>query len=311
HHKKKSCCVKENLLNPNSGLTKSYKYTNLVQKCKPLSKTSSGAPCNDATTTNVYINPNFKPQNSFIHINPTLRKKSLVHINPKMMKNIIHSNERVGNNPINIINSKENSLQDQNSIKKSVYVNPKLMKKLSSSIQPKPMEQKDTVVQNISHPICSRLKFIKNANSLKNVNSPKKTNNSSIVLLSRRKLIRVRRNSRKSLNTSQIELHKIKKSPNSIRNAKPLSHKVVKTKAINALQQSINKTTSTVKSLVTKPKINKYRIDRTIPQTISIKEHSSVTRKKVTNKKMELITIGGIVYKSSKNQLVRKSYAIK
>ncbi|XP_078038563.1 zinc finger CCCH domain-containing protein 3 isoform X2 [Augochlora pura] len=357
HHKQKSFdrsyCTNESLPNQNSGLAKSFKCTNLLQKCEPLSKTSlSSSSCNEVTTTNVYINPNFKLQKSSIHINPRLQGKSsvhvnprlrekslvhvnprlqekpLVHVNPKMMKTVINSNENVGNNSIKLTtNIKDNTSQKQNSIKKSVYVNPKLMKKLSSSINPKPVEQKETVAQSISYPTCSRLKFVKNVNSAKPITSPKKAN-SNIILLSKRKLIRVKRNSRKSLSASPTEIQKIKRSLNLLKNAKPPSQKVLKTKTINILPQSvrtdtdsvksaiikpqsISKDTNSIKSPIIKPKINKYRIDRTVPKNVDIKDPANQTRKKVMNKKMELITIGGIVYKSSKNQLVRKSYGIK
>ncbi|XP_076647200.1 zinc finger CCCH domain-containing protein 3 [Halictus rubicundus] len=315
HHKQesldKSYYTKESFMNQNSGVTKSVKCTNLLQKCETPSKTCSSSSYNKMTTTNVYINPNFKPQHSSIHINPRLQEKSLVHINPKMMKTVINSNENTENNSLQLTtNVKDNFLQKQDSTKKSVYVNPKLIKKLSSSMQPKPIELKETITPTISHAVCSRLKFIKSVNSAKNINSPRKSN-SNIVLLSKRKLIRVKQSSKKPLNTSQIEIYKMKQSLNLLKTVKLSSNKLLKTKTINTSQQSISKDTSSIKSPIIKPKINKYRIDRTIPKTINIKDHSNQTQNKVMNKKMELITIGGIVYKSSKNQLVRKSYAVK
>ncbi|XP_054001486.1 zinc finger CCCH domain-containing protein 3 [Hylaeus anthracinus] len=309
HHNKKSSgkvyCKEESIQNQNSGLTRSYKCTNLLQKCQLFSKTSDSISNTELTSTNVYINPNFKHQNSAIHINPSLRVKPLVHVNPKMVRGAINSNENIGCNSINKVASvKQISLQERNSMKKSVYVNPKLMKKLSSSIQSKPVE-------HASHPVCSRLKFVKDTNTSKTIGQ-KRTNNSNIVILSQRKLVRVKRVSRRSLSTSQMDLHKIKKSPNSsLKSIKPFSHKVMKTKIVNTLQQSVSKNTNFVKMPIIKPTVNKYRIDRTIPKSIGIKEHIDLGQKKIMNNKSELITIGGIVYKSSKNQLVRKSYGVK
>ncbi|XP_034194064.1 zinc finger CCCH domain-containing protein 3 [Osmia lignaria lignaria] len=316
NHKKKSseklCCVEKVITNQNLSPTKPEKCTSLLYKSHQLSKISNNVSNNEFTSTNVYINPNFKPQNSAIHINPKLRIKSLVHINPKMMKNVISSNESTQCSSVNrVTNVKQNTVQNQSSIKKSVHVNPKLMKKLSSSVQPKPAEQKDIVIQNITHPMCSRLKLVKSTNSPKVTCSQKKISNNNIVILSRRKLIRVRRGSRKSISTSQIELCKIKKSlTSSMKCVKPVSQKIIKTKLLNSSQQSISKNLYLMKSSIMKPKINKYRIDRTMPKT-SNKEHTVVSRKKTMNNKMELITIGGVVYKSSKNQLVRNSYGIK
>lgn len=311
NHKKKSldtlCCVEKDITNQNLNLAQTEKCASALYKSQ-LSKISNSISGKELTSTNVYINPNFKPQNCAIHINPKLRMKSLVHVNPKMMNNVINSNENVQCNSVNkVANVKQTPMQ--NSIKKSVHVNPKLMKKLSSSMQPKPEEHKE--VQNITHPVCSRLKFVKSTNSPKVTQSQKKVSNNNILILSRRKLIRVKRGSRKSLSTSQVELSKIKKSSTSLVKAvKPISQKVVRTKLSNASQQLINRNLTLIKSSMVKPKINKYRIDRTIPKANN-KEHVGINRKKAVNNKMQLVTIGGIVYKSSKNQLVRNSYGAK
>ncbi|OAD58252.1 hypothetical protein WN48_00262, partial [Eufriesea mexicana] len=296
--------VEKPVINQNINFSKSEKYVNLLQKSQQLPKMCNSTSCNMLTSTNVYINPNFKPQSSAIYINPKLRMKSFVHVNPKIMRNVIDSNENMQNNSINMMST--------NSIQKSVHVNPKLVKKLSSSIQPKPAEHKEIVIQNITHPVCSRLKFVKSTNSPKVIHNQKKINNSNILVLSQRKLIRVRRGSRKSFSTSQVELCKIKKSLNSIeKNVKPTSQRIMKTKSINAIQQSISKGSNIVKSTVAKPKINKYRIDRTAPKTSNIRKHANLNQKKSINNKMQLITIEGVVYKSSKNHLVRKSYGAK
>ncbi|XP_068983729.1 zinc finger CCCH domain-containing protein 3 isoform X1 [Bombus flavifrons] len=310
NHKKKSsdklCCVDKPIINQPLNSAKSE--INLLHMSQQLPRTSSSMSCNVSTSTNVYINPNFNRQNSAIYVNPKLHKRSLVHVNPTMMKNI-NSNEDVQSNSVNITST--------NSIQKSVHVNPKLIKKLSSSVQFKPAEHKEKVIQNIIHPVCSRLKLVKNTNSPKVIQNQKKVNNSSIVVLSQRKLLRVRRGSRKSFSTSQVEPCKIKRTSNSIvKNVKPTPQKVMKTKITNVLQQSINEDINLVKSPVIKPKINKYRIDRTASKTTNAREHASLGQKKTVyvskiNNKMELITIGGIVYKCSKNHLVRKSYGIK
>lgn len=275
NHKKKSsdklCCVDKPIINQPLNSAKSEKYINLLHMPQQLPRTSSSMSCNVSTSTNVYINPNFNRQNSAIYVNPKLHKRSLIHVNPTMMKNI-NSNEDVQSNSVNVTST--------NSIQKSVHVNPKLIKKLSSSVQFKPAEHKEKVIQNI-HPVCSRLKLVKNTNSPKVIHNQKKVNNSSIVVLSQRKLLRVRRGSRKSFSTSQVEPCKIKRTSNSIvKNVKPTPQKVMKTKITNVLQQSINEDINLVKSPVIKPKINKYRIDRTASKTTNAREHASLDQKK-------------------------------
>lgn len=276
NHKKKSsdklCCVNKPIISQPLNSAKSEKCINLLHKFQQLPRTSSSSLCNVSTSTNVYINPNFNRQNSAIYVNPKLHKRSLVHVNPTMMKNI-NSNKDVQSNSVNITST--------NSIQKSVHVNPKLIKKLSSSVQFKPAEHKEKVIQNITHPVCSRLKLVKNTNSPKVIHNQKKVNNSSIVVLSQRKLLRVRRGSRKSFSTSPVEPCKIKRTSNSIvKNVKPAPQKVMKTKITNVLQQSINEDINLVKSPVIKPKINKYRIDRTASKTTNAREHASLGQKK-------------------------------
>lgn len=270
NHKKKSsdklCCVNKPIINQPLN---SEKCINLLHMSQQLPRTSSSTSCNVSTSTNVYINPNFNRQ---IYVNPKLHKRSLVHVNPTMMKNI-NSNEGVQSNSVNITST--------NSIQKSVHVNPKLIKKLSSSVQFKPAEHKEKLIQNITYPVCSRLKLVKNTNSPKVIHNQKKVNNSSIVVLSQRKLLRVRRGSRKSFSTSQIEPCKTKRTSNSIvKNVKPAPQKVMKTKIANILQQSINEDINLVKSPVIKPKINKYRIDRTASKTTNAREHASLGQEK-------------------------------
>lgn len=313
-HKKtslnKMCYVERPVTNENLNFAGSDKRANIMQRTQSFIKPLNNFSRNKLASTNVHINPNFKHQSSAIYINPKLHMKSLVHVNPKMMKNIVKSTDNVQSNSVNVVtaSTKQTSMQNQTIVQKSVHVNPKLIKKLSSSAQPKPTEYKEVVVQNVTQPVCSRLKLVKSTSSPKVSPSQKKTNNSNIVILSRRKLVRVRRSTRKSLNNSQVELRKVKKSPNIVlKNSRPTPQKIVKAKVINALQQPLRKDVTIVKSPIVKSKINKYRIDRTTRKIGCTREPA----RKTVNNKMELITIGGIVYKSSKNQLVRRSYGFK
>ncbi|KOC61126.1 Zinc finger CCCH domain-containing protein 7, partial [Habropoda laboriosa] len=280
------------ITNQNLNLAKSEKHINLLHKSEQFSRTPDSTLHNELTSTNVYINPNFRPQNSAIHINPKLHVKSLVHINPKMMKNVINSNENVQTNSVNtasITSNKQNSVQNQNPIQKSVHVNPKLMKKLSSSVQFKPIEHKEIKIQNITHPVRSILKLVKSTNSPKIIHGQRKINNSNIVILSQRKLI--------------LELCKIKKSTNSIaKNIKPIPQKITKTKIINALNQSINKDINFTKSSVMKHKINKYRIDRTAPKAASVREHADLNHKKTIQTNVLLILISFFIYSNKVKQ---------
>ncbi|KAK2584005.1 hypothetical protein KPH14_006463 [Odynerus spinipes] len=308
-------------------------------------------------TSNVYVNPNFKPQNPVIHINPKMHIKPLIHVNPKIVKNVagtnkititntselitnsqhgltqmdikrlklhakplVHVNPKIMNNVVDSTKETENNNANVAScvkenimsvdIKKSVYVNPKLMSKLSSTKEHKITEKKEAVA-DLNQPICSRLKFVR---KLDNTKTPiKKSNMSNILLLSKRKLIRVRRTSKGNTAVSQIGPYKVKR--HSLSPSKKIKATLYQsTKNIANNNNTIQTTSNNINLLKVnnvKTKVNKYKIDRTVQSSMQPKKTEASRPKKTKYNSMELITIGGIVYKSSRNQLVRRSYSLK
>lgn len=306
-------------------------------------------------SSNVYVNPNFRPQNPVIHINPKMHMKPLIHVNPRIVKNVGSTNEITINNTSITTNSQHNLTQmdikrskfhakplihvnpkmmsnvvdstvktESNStyvssdikkntmsidIKKSVYVNPKLMSKLSSPKESKVIKKKE-IIPDLNPPICSRLKFIR---KLDNTKTPiKKVNMSNILLLSKRKLVRVKLASKENIGTSQLGSHKVKKQ--SISPSKKIKATLLQsTKKIgnNSMTQLTSNSINSPKVHNAKTKINKYKIDRTVQSLTQHKKTETSQPKKAKYNSMELITIGGIVYKSSRNQLVRRSYSAK
>lgn len=187
------------------------------------------------------------------------------------MHNIASSNRNLQNNVSTINASTAKANIDNNikpvNIKRAIYVNPTLLNKLSKE---KSAESKESVSKEsvtTERPVCSRLKPIKNTDNQKI--SPKgKINNSSIVLLSRRKLVRVTRSTKIMSRTFLVSQYKLSKSAEST--GKKIDKTILQTKikslASNALQ-------STSKSNLSKLRINKsnnnskvtkYKIDRTI-----------------------------------------------
>jgi len=219
-------------------------------------------------TTNVYVNPNFKPQKSTVHINPNIHAKPLIHINPKVMHDISNSNKKLQNNisATNTSTTKTNNSTGQTNVKRSIYINPTLLKKLSS--KEKSTNSKESIATE--RPVCSRLKFIKNIDNRKI--SPKKTNNSSIILLSRRKLVRVST----TKNTSKISpLHQRRLSKHAEFKDKKLgtTQKSIKIKPlINNTLLSTNTVPNLSKSNIDKSKVTKYKIDRTALHVSRVKE---------------------------------------
>ncbi|XP_012525644.1 zinc finger CCCH domain-containing protein 3 [Monomorium pharaonis] len=263
--------------------------------------------------TNVHVNPNFKPQKPTVHINPNMHTKPLIHVNPKMMRDISNLNQNLQNNiSTTKITAKTNVNNiEQGNVKRSIYVNPTLLKKLSSSKE-KLTDSKELVTTE--QPVCSRLKLIKNIDNRKI--SPKKTSNSNIVLLSHRKLVRVSP-AKHSLKTSSLFQRKLSKyvelkdkkfetQLEKVMKLKPLiSNTLPSTSKISNLSKlNINKSNN-------KSKMTKYKIDRTVLHVSKTKEAGLSEITKVINDTKKLVTIGGIVYRASKNKLVRRNSLLK
>lgn len=235
--------------------------------------------------TNVYVNPNFKPHNPTVHINPNIYAKPLIHINPKIMYNIANSNQNQQNN-VNTINTSTTKVRDTKpaNIKRAIYVNPTLLKKLSSSrekskelAESKELISKESIITE--RPVCSRLKPIKNINNQKI--SPKRVNNSSIVLLSRRKLVRVARSPKIMSKSFLVSQYKLPKSTELI--GKKIDKTILQTKnksLINNTLQSTNKSNLTklyINKSNNNSKVTKYKIDRTI---LKVKKTSPLEKRK-------------------------------
>lgn len=252
----------------------------LNSKMLPESLTKNVHVKSELLATNVYVNPNFKPQKSTVHINPNIHAKPLIHINPKMMHNISNSNQNLQNNTstINTSTTQTNvgNSTGQTNVKRSIYVNPTLLKKLSFSKE-KSTNSRESVTTERS--VCSRLKFVKNIDNRKIL--PKKTSNSSIVLLSRRKLVRV------STTKSTSKTIPSKSAGLKDKKLETMSQKVMKMKSsVNNTLQSRNMIFNLSKSNVNKisnnkSKVTKYKIDRTALHISKIKGTSLSEVKKI------------------------------
>ncbi|XP_011155283.1 zinc finger CCCH domain-containing protein 3 isoform X2 [Harpegnathos saltator] len=261
-------------------------------------------------TANVYINPNFKLQKPTMHINPKIRAKPSIHVNPKMVHDIASSNQNLQSSTLGTIKASIGSNIMQANIKRSIYVNPTLLKGLSSS-----SDYNSNEVHRREQPVCSKMP-LKNMSDQK-VTPKKLASDSDVVLLSRRKLVRVTGTANNLLGTSTLPLSqcKLRESTNlTEKRSGTIVQKVVKVPSVmsNMLQCTNLRHTNVPKLNINKSKVTKYKIDRTVLNTPKIKgSQNSLKRRKITNNTVGLVTIGGIVYKSSKNRLIRRSYLLK
>lgn len=204
-----------------------------------------------------------------------LHTKPSIHVNPKIMTSIASSTSMTESNYTCAKSSiKESFIQTD--VKKSVYINPKLMSKLSSTKESNIVEKKETI-PNFNQPACSRLKFIR---KIDNTKTPiKKTNMSNILLLSKRKLIRAKRTMKGNTVISQIGPQKVKKlSP-----TKKIKTTILQsTKNIVANNNTLQCTNNDINLKVhnAKTKVNKYKIDRTVQSLIEPKKNGTSQPKK-------------------------------
>ncbi|KAI4501195.1 hypothetical protein M0802_003568 [Mischocyttarus mexicanus] len=239
-----------------------------------------------------------------------LHGKPSIHVNPKIMTSIANSNTTTENS-YKCITSKNKESFIQTDVKKSVYVNPKLMSKLSSTKESKTIEKKETI-PNFNQPSCSRLKFVRKIDDTK---APiKKANMSNILVLSERKLIRAKRTMKDNTVISPLGPHKVKRLSQTKKIKTTTLQSTNNITANNTNNNTLQSTSNNVnlsKINNAKRKTNKYKIDRTVKSLTEPKENEAPQAKKSKYDLMELVTIGGIVYKSSRNQLVRRSYSLK
>jgi len=247
-----------------------------------FSKRSSDNMNSQLCMTKVHVNPNFKSQYTTVYINPNICTKPLIHINPKIIHDIANSKQNVQNNIITNVNSTTMNISNinitktnidnnikQTNIKKSIYINPTLLNKLSSS-----KEESTNFKELIERPVCSKLKFVKNTDNQKN--SSKKNNNSRIVLLSNRKLVRISDNIKSSSRTP-ISQYKLQKSVNLMEKTSETVLSKVKTKLLvnNTLYSMSTKPNLAelgINRSINKSKVTKYKIDRTTLSTLKARK---------------------------------------
>lgn len=267
---------------------RSYKYVkpktgrNLVPGFSSNSKIFPKAPIESthmkpqSLTANVYINPNFKLKNPAMHINPKIHPKPSIHVNPKMVHDIASSNQNLQSNAVGTMKINPNSNITQTNIKRSIYVNPTLLKGLSSS------DFNFNEVHRRELPTCSKMS-VKNTYYRKV--TPKKTIcDPSVVLLSRSKLVRVTDATNKSSEISIASQYRLRK-PTSLIEKKPgtVTQKIVKVSSLtNNVLQRTDVRHNIPKLGTDKSKVTKYKIDRTILHAPRIKrDQSPVKRSKV------------------------------
>ncbi|XP_015121441.1 zinc finger CCCH domain-containing protein 3 [Diachasma alloeum] len=290
----------------------------------------------------IHVNPMFKETSkNVIHINPKVHINMAIHVNPRMVNAhaLTHGGIQQRMIPDTFVNSKRDC-QESPSVQKSVYVNPRLMEKLTSRIPD----------VEIVEEICRDEAQAKIQSSRLGVDGTRpevfveKSPSPNLVSLSRRKLVRIPPKSspqssmkivgkncgnilaQKSVGKIQIrkitrgkQLKKVNGS-NQLGKVNVVRGKVNSTlkKINNVLGQSkrinrevgtlrkVNNVKVTLKSSASSSKGSgsKYKIDRT---TGAKKTKAGVTRRTLGSNNKNLVNIDGVFYRSSKSRLVKSS----
>ena len=228
----------------------------------------------------IYVNPNYEARKHVIHINPNVRAKVSIHVNPKLnSKTSIHMNPNVSTktsiylNPKIVKNmdvmqhlqkeedknitrakySEPNTLKGK--IQNSVYINPKLLEKISSAeAEQRTSLEKKTVTEHVSCTVCSEL----------NVKSviPKKSTLSNVIPLPFKNLTRLKRNSKGTSSTLII-------SPNKMRRISGIGQKIANVKDSTLLTSTshscqIDNRLKFVKSKNKVRQVSQYSVNKTV-----------------------------------------------
>ncbi|XP_033207484.1 uncharacterized protein LOC117167033 isoform X3 [Belonocnema kinseyi] len=267
----------------------------------------------------IYVNPNYGRIKHVIHINPNIHAnvsmhvnaklnsktsthlnsnvstKKSIYLNPKIVKNmdVIHHLQKEENKSISSTGSSQtNTLKGK--IQNSVYVNPKLLEKFSfAEIEKNTPSEKKIVAEHISYTVCSEL----------NVKSviQKKSQPSNVIPLPCTNVIRLKRYSKGASSTSIATSNKVKRISGT-----GLKIANVKDSAFLSTKSGSCQLDNLLQFVKCKNKVSQYKFDKMVVQKRKTKS-SGFTRTEKLRNSMKLVSIGGISYKSSKNQLVRRT----
>ncbi|XP_033207483.1 zinc finger CCCH domain-containing protein 7 isoform X2 [Belonocnema kinseyi] len=236
----------------------------------------------------IYVNPNYGRIKHVIHINPNIHANVSMHVNAKLnSKTSTHLNSNV-------------------STKKSIYLNPKIVKNMDvihhlqkeenksiSKIEKNTPSEKKIVAEHISYTVCSEL----------NVKSviQKKSQPSNVIPLPCTNVIRLKRYSKGASSTSIATSNKVKRISGT-----GLKIANVKDSAFLSTKSGSCQLDNLLQFVKCKNKVSQYKFDKMVVQKRKTKS-SGFTRTEKLRNSMKLVSIGGISYKSSKNQLVRRT----
>ena len=239
----------------------------------------------------IYVNPNYGNKKHVIHVNPNVHvttsihgnprihsstsvyvntknsTKSLIHVNPKIVKNmdVIHRKRDKINKNINTVSFETSTVLDK--IQKSIYVNPKLLKKLNcTEILKNTAIKKNLLSEEISY-LSSKLDLVKSV-------SVKKNAASSLMSLSRRKLVKVKRNSKSASGTLIVAPKNLKR----IFNAEFKKTKVNDSTLLSSTSCA-HGSNNLLKFIRIESKENQHNIDRTVVQREKKKKNNFVKSK--------------------------------
>lgn len=242
----------------------------------------------------IYVNPNYGVRKHVIHVNPNIHAKVSIHVNnkinsktsthlnsnvstktsiylnPKIVKNmdVMHHLQEEENMSISSTESSEpNTLKGK--IQNSVYINPKLLEKISSAeIEQNAVSEKKVVTEYISYTVCSKL----------NVKSviQKNCEISNVIPLPCRNIVRLKRNSKGASSTLISTSNKVKRISGT-----GLKIANVKDSTLLATASRSCQVDSLLQFVKSKNEVSQYKVDKMVDEKRKTKSSRFARREKL------------------------------
>lgn len=207
----------------------------------------------------IAINPKIIPKSS-IYMNPkpttttTSKADAKIYVNPKIVRDMNIVKNLQENNENSAKKLQPSTSQDY--LKKSVHVNPKLMKTITNSQSTKSLPTTTITTETKSISQSTNYNNIYSKSNVKSTGTNNKFINPNYSIVSRRKLIRVKRN----IKTNNSVVSPIK--------ARQFGNKVLKRVSGNILSPSTSlsvQINNRLKFVKSKTKVSAYKLDRIAP----------------------------------------------
>ncbi|XP_011496633.1 PREDICTED: GATA zinc finger domain-containing protein 8 [Ceratosolen solmsi marchali] len=305
-----ACTMSKVFVNPNYMSKKNVIHINPRVQVKPSIYINPKLIQNITSNQNQEQSSGIIAQNDQYLISTNIHNKCSVHINPKLMNRFISKVSEKNH----AVRCDDNILNNQNLSNTSIVPITQIKANSTSGLNEKSCilsnirNDSSTCSNSVSNVKLSTNYTIQSKTKLvNNCYNSRRSSTSNLVALSQRKLVRIKKNPKlisSPASTSKSSIHSRSKQPCS-------GFKKLKTNQrnfVNSISQLSKINNTKLLKNFDRYKANWYnKIDKNVSK--SCRRKISATKKN-TNNFLGLVSIGGIMYKTSRNQLVRSNSSV-